>query len=329
LVEAVKNIVNKNSFIQRYKTVIILIAKIIIAFGLLFYIINSVNPNEIISAIKNADIIFLSIAFALSIVNVWLQFYKWKLTSNIILQEERNSKIWLSLFYGFSAGVFTPARTGEYFGRALAFKDKSLLNVTLATLLDKLFLLIIVAFIGSLSSILFLHYYYNITYLITISLFLTVFILFYVLILMIFNAEFWNNFLFRKISNSKKLSWLFEKINHFHSLDKKYAAKMIFISFLLYCCFIIQFALLAAAFSNQNSFVDYIWAGNLVMFAKTIIPPVSFGELGIREGASVYFIKQVGGTASTGFNASIFLFLINLLLPSLVGLILLLKRNND
>ncbi|HQF43470.1 MAG TPA: hypothetical protein PK073_11230, partial [Ignavibacteriaceae bacterium] len=132
MVEAVKNIVNKNSFIQRYKTVIILIAKVVIAFGLLFYLINSVNLNDIISAIKNADIAFLTIAFVLSIVNVWLQFYKWKLTSNIILQEERSSKIWLSLFYGFSAGVFTPARTGEYFGRALAFKDKSLLNVTLA-----------------------------------------------------------------------------------------------------------------------------------------------------------------------------------------------------
>ncbi len=329
MVEVVKDMVNKNSFIQRYKTVIILFAKVIIAFGLLIYLINSVNLNEIISAIKNADVIFLSAAFTLSILNIWLQFYKWKLTSNVILHEDRKSKIWLSLFFGFSAGVFTPARTGEYFGRALAYKDKSLLNVTLATLLDKLFLLIIVAFIGSLSSILFIHYYYNITFYITIALFLTVFILFYILILIIFNAEFWNNFLFQKISNSKRLKWLFEKVKHFHSLDKRYAVKMIFASFLLYTCFIIQFALLASAFSEQNNFPGYIWAANLVMFAKTIIPPVSFGELGIREGASVYFIKQVGGTASTGFNASIFLFLINLLLPSLLGLILLLKRNND
>ncbi|HMN16266.1 MAG TPA: lysylphosphatidylglycerol synthase domain-containing protein [Ignavibacteriaceae bacterium] len=329
MVEVVKDIVNKNIFIQRYKTVIILIAKAAIALGLLYYLINSVNLNEIISAIKNADIVLLSIAFALSILNIWFQFYKWKLTSNVILQENKNSRIWLSLFYGFSAGVFTPARTGEYIGRALAYKDKSLLAVTLATLLDKLFLLMMVAFIGSLSSILYLHYYYNITYYITIALFLTVFILFYLAILMIFSAEFWDNFLFRKISKSKKFKWLFEKIKLFHLLDKKYAVKMIFVSFLLYTCFIIQFAFLAAAFSSHYDFLNYIWAGNLVMFAKTIIPPVSFGELGIREGASVYFIKQVGGTASTGFNASIFLFLINLLLPSLFGLILLLKRNND
>ena len=62
------------------------------------------------------------------------------------------------------------------------------------------------------------------------------------------------------------------------------------------------------------------------MFAKTIIPPVSFGELGIREGASVYFLKQVGVSAAAGFNAAIFLFIINVLLPALTGLIFLLKR---
>jgi len=43
------------------------------------------------------------------------------------------------------------------------------------------------------------------------------------------------------------------------------------------------------------------------------------GELGIREGASVYFITQMSGTAVVGFNASIFLFIINLLIPALIG----------
>jgi len=65
------------------------------------------------------------------------------------------------------------------------------------------------------------------------------------------------------------------------------------------------------------------------MFAKTIIPPVSLGELGIREGASIFFITALGESASVGFNASIFLFFINVLIPSLIGLILLLKKNND
>jgi len=83
------------------------------------------------------------------------------------------------------------------------------------------------------------------------------------------------------------------------------------------------------AFSNQYEFINYLWAGNLIMFAKTIIPPISFGELGIREGASVFFITQMGGAASVGFNASIFLFIINLLLPSLIGVAMFLRKNDN
>jgi uncharacterized protein (TIRG00374 family) len=327
--QEVKNILKQNSFILRYKRVITISAKLIIAFGLLFYLIYAVNFQEILTAIQQSNRYLIAAAFLLSFLNVYLQFYKWKITANVVLQENHNGKIWLSLFYGFSAGVFTPARIGEYFGRAIIFKSQSLLRVTLATLLDKVFLLIIVAFFGSISSIIFIHYKYNVAYYLTLGLFILIFTLFYLLLLLLFNDKFWDNILFTKLRDSIKLHWLFEKIKVFRKLDKKYAVKMFAVSFLFYLCFLIQYALLVSAFSNHNQFLDYLWAGNLMMFAKTIIPPVSLGELGIREGASVFFITQLGESASVGFNASIFLFFINVLIPSLIGLILLLKKNDD
>ena len=327
--QEVKNILQQNSFISRYKTIILVSAKIIIALGLLIYLIYAVNFQEILTAIKEANIYLILCAFLLSFVNIYLQFYKWKITANVVLREHHNSKIWLSLFYGFSAGVFTPARIGEYFGRAIVFKNKSLLQVTLATLLDKFFLLLIVAFFGSISSILFIHYHYHVTFYLTIGLFILVFALFYLFFWLIFNDRFWENVFFTKLRESIKLHWLFEKIKVFRKLDKKYATKMFAVSLLFYLCFLFQYALLVAAFSNHNHFMDYLWAGNLMMFAKTIIPPVSLGELGIREGASVFFITQLGESASTGFNASIFLFFINVLIPSLIGMTLLLKKNDD
>jgi len=329
LIEQTKNILDKKGFIARYKTLILISAKILIAAGFLLYLISSINFNEIINAAANANIALVITASALLIPNIYLQFYKWKLTANVVLGESSDSKIWLSLFYGLSAGVFTPARVGEYFGRAIVFKDKSLISVTLATLLDKLFLLLIVAFFGSLSSILFMHYYYHIELYLTISLFVVLFILFYIFFLMIFNDRFWNNLLFEKLKNSQKLKWLLGKIEVFRKLDKNYATKMLFIAFFFYLCFLVQYAVLVSAFSNNTNFLHYIWGGNLVMFAKTIIPPVSLGELGIREGASVFFITMLGESSSVGFNASIFLFFINVLIPSLAGLILLLKKNDD
>ena len=329
MVEQVKNILGQNSFITKNKTIILVSAKIFIAAGFLLYLISSINFSEIVSAAKRADILLLVLASVLVLPNIYLQFYKWKITANVVLQENHNSKIWLSLFYGFSAGVFTPARIGEYFGRAIVFKNHSVLQVTLATLLDKLFLLLLVAFFGSISSILFIHYYYNVTFYLTTGLFILVFALFYLFFWMIFNDRFWDNVLFTKLRDSIKLHWLFEKIKVFRNLDKKYSTKMLLISFLFYVCFLIQYAVLVGAFSNHSHYLENLWAGNLIMFAKTIIPPVSLGELGIREGASVFFITMLGESASVGFNASIFLFFINILVPSLIGLILLLKKNDD
>ncbi len=223
--EQVKNIIQQNSFISKYKTAILVSAKVIIALGLLIYLVYAVNFQEILTAIKQANVYLIATAFLLSFVNIYLQFYKWKITANVVLQENHNSKIWLSLFYGFSAGVFTPARIGEYFGRAIVFKNHSLLRVTLATLLDKLFLLLIVAFFGSISSILFIHYHYHIAFYLTVGLFLILVSLFYLFFWMIFNDRFWDNVFFAKLRDSIKLHWLFEKIKVFRKLDKKVCNK--------------------------------------------------------------------------------------------------------
>ena len=80
---------------------------------------------------------------------------------------------------------------------------------------------------------------------------------------------------------------------------------------------------------HEYNFLSYIWAGSLVLFAKTIIPPVAIADLGVREGASVFFLVKMGESSSVGFNASIFLFIINVLFPAIVGMFLLLKKNND
>ena len=328
-IREVNNVVSKSSFWTKNKNLLINLTKIIIAAGLLIYIISFINLRDIINAIEQANIYLILLSFLLSFVNVYLQFYKWKITANVILQEKHNSKVWLSLFYGFSAGVFTPARIGEYFGRALVFKNKSLLQVTLATLLDKIFPLFVITFLGSISSILFIYYNYRISYLLTISLFIVLFLLFYFVLILIFNDKFWEGFIFTRLKDSQKLKWLFEKIKVFRNLDKKYATKMFIFSGLFYLCFVLQYAILVAAFSNHSNYLIYLWAGTLMIFTKTVIPPVSLGELGIREGASIFFITQFGELSTTGFNASIFLFIINILIPSVIGLFLLLKKSND
>lgn len=303
--------------------------KIFIAAGLLYYIISEIKLSAVVSAIEQANTDFLMAAFMLVFLNLYLQYYKWKLTCSLLLHEKSGNKIITSLLHGLAAGVFTPARIGEYFGRALAFKDKPVYKVALATLLDKLFPLLMVAVFGSISSIVFIHFEYNASPYITASLFLVLFSLFYFFIYLLFNARFWDSFIFAKLRKSNKLNYVLDKLKEIKNLDRNYTAKMLVASFLFYLCFLVQYALLVAAFSHHLLLIKYLWAGNLLMFSKTIIPPISLGELGIREGASVYFISNIGESASVGFNASIFLFIINVLFPSIIGLFLLIKKSND
>ena len=304
------------------------LTKFVIGIGLLFYIIEKVNFNDIINNIKNVDFGLLLAAMGLTFINISLQYFKWKLTSKTILSENNNKKILYSLFYGISAGAFTPARVGEYFGRAVEFKDKPFLQVSAATFVDKIFTMLMVLFWGMVASMLFLRIYYNVTFYTTVPIF-TILFAFIFTTFSLLQKDIVQNFFKEKLSNRTKLKKWAINLKVLKNLDKKFSYKMLFLAFLLHVCYIMQFAILTSAFSKHSDWLNFIWAGNLVMFAKTIIPAISLGDLGIREGASVFFIKKIGYAGSVGFNASLALFFINILFPALIGLILLPKKNND
>lgn len=317
--------------IQKYRLInkitVVIAAKLIIAAGLLIFLINFIDYDQIISAINEANLLMIGLVLILGVVNICLQYIKWRITCNEVLEVNDNSKIFRSLFFGFSAGIITPLRIGEYFGRGIEFRDKSLVQVTVATLVDKFFPLLMVASIGSVSSLLFIYYYHNVSIYLVLSLFVLIFSFFYLLLMLLVSNRFWNSLLFSRLNTSSRVRSFLDKLKIFENLDKRYFYKMIVISFLFYSCFLIQYALLAMAFSNHFNFINYLWAANLIMFSKTIIPPVSIGELGIREGVSIYFLTQMGESASVGFNASIFLFIINLLIPALIGVGMFLRKN--
>jgi len=311
-----------------YRNKILLFLKILIAGGLLTYIISSIKISEIVNAFESANYFLIFVAFILVVPNIFLQYWKWKLTCKSILNYSDRKKIIYSLFQGFAAGAFTPFRLGEYFGRAFLFKERTLIQVTIATLVDKFFPLIIVAFTGALSSIIFIFLFYNVSVYLTAALFVVVFVLFYLLIQLLIDPEFWDNFLFNKIKKSKTLHKYLGKTRFIKNLDNHYSIKMFSISFLFYSCFVVQFVILVSAFTNQVNVLDYFWSASLVMFAKTFFPAISLSELGIREGVSVFFLGQMGVSAANAFNAALFLFFINILIPALIGSVLLFKKNN-
>lgn len=260
-------------------------------------------------------------------LNIYMQFLKWRVVSNSLLGVRKNEKIWKSLFYGFSAGIITPVRVGEYLGRKLAFEDVGLLKVTIATIIEKFASLFIVLFVGCLASTLFLSIYYSFLYSIPIILLFFVILTFLILFFKgyMFSSNLFNNLAdkFDFINNIKI------ELMYVREINSKSIKLLMSYSLIFYFVIIFQYALLAKGFDESGDIFLFLLAGVLIMFVKSILSFLSFADLGIRESTSVFLLDKMGYTKAVGFNSAIFLFLINLVIPSLVGMFLLFQKDKE
>ncbi len=269
-----------------------------------------------------ANMFIIGFVLLLGAVNILLQFVKWKLICNQVLEEKEQGKIVNSLFYGFSAGITTPFRVGEYVGRAIPFK-RNILHVSLASAIDKFIPLLVILVFGLISSFTFLYSSNSgLKYLVFVPLAIIVSAagLFY------FKKELTESGLFSKITNLKIIKDNVEIVNYLRALDTKFLLRIFFISIVFVFTYTAQFALLVAAFTYKMELMNYLWASSLVIFTKALFPPVTFGELGIRETAAIFFFGLVGASEAAAFQSSIVLFFINLVIPALIGSFMLIRR---
>jgi len=283
--------------------------------------------DNLISVIKKVKSEPLIIAVLLLPINILLQFIKWKVISESMLNVTDNHNIWYSLFYGFPAGLITPLRVGEFAARKIPYENAKLSDVILASLFDKLVPLIVVLLIGGLAAALFIHFYYNTAIVLIVLVALIVFIISYFLFHKFLNEKYENNKLFLKIKESKLFSRYIQNISVLKKVKKDIFIKVFLLSVILYVVSTIQFALLIGAFAKQFDLIQFFWISNLVMFAKTIIPPITFGEVGVREAVTIFFLGKFNINIAVGFNAALLIFLINFVIPSVLGALVLFKGN--
>ncbi|MEN8193108.1 MAG: lysylphosphatidylglycerol synthase transmembrane domain-containing protein [Bacteroidota bacterium] len=303
------------------------VVKLLFAIGLIIFLVNYVDPDKIVSTFKKADFWYLSLAIILLPVNLLFQFAKWKLLCQKYFSIYNNKSIWLSIFYGISGGIFTPMKSGEYFIRSLPLRGVKIVDVVIATAVDKVIPIFFVLIIGGPFFIIFFKDIFNLsnfTILIIIALYLISLIL---SIFLLFGNSIISIRLRGAVRKVSLFNKIFDKVAFIKRLDKVTLIKVIFISLLFHLTFTIQMTLLLSAYSGEFNFITFFFIANIIIFIQIVIPPIALGELGIREGAAVYLIHSLGYSSAIGFNAAFSLFTINLLIPSIVGLLLLSKRN--
>lgn len=297
--------------------------KLLLACILLVFLLQNVNSGVLFDTLATAQPLFLVGALLLLIPNLLLQYQKWALLLRSVHPAVRPHDVRASLMLGFTFGIVTPARIGEFGGRAFAVRGADRLTLMGLTAVDKLATLIITVLVGGAGLLVFCiqHPFMNPVLLAGVELALLITVTGAAVIRMRRKKS------VSAPSSSRRLQQRIRRIrNVLRCVDARMRLRLLLLSLLFYGTFLLQFVLLLYAFGSPD-LLSSLAGISTIMLIKTVIPPVTVGELGIREGASVYVLGHAGILAAAAFSASLLLFAINILLPSLAGLIVLFRRS--
>ena len=99
------------------------------------------------------------------------------------------------------------------------------------------------------------------------------------------------------------------------------------LSFFRWIIFALQYVLLLWAFGIQANLFLLIAAIGTIYFVQTILPAITFIEIGVRGNTALFFLGAFS-TQKTGILlASFGLWGINLLIPALLGTIIMVLHN--
>ena len=271
--------------------------QLILGIGFLGMIVFYLKIENLIIAAQQLDPWLLVITAGLTVVGVFLQSFKWGIFLNYCQPVCNFWKAVDSILLGMALGLFTPGRLGEI-GRGLAFPSNRAVTGIFAGI-DRL----TSVFCGLILSIFCIYH----SDLLKMEL---------VLIGCIFFIVIWVCFFFLRKGLGERYS-IFRK---FRTQSESITTKELFFIFLYSMMFnfifCFQFFLLVGA--------HYEWDLNIFLLIPIIYTiksflPISIGDLGVREGVAVLLFSQCGLDPEPAFNASLGIFMLNVLIPAICG----------
>ena len=263
------------------------------------------------------EIIILIIVCVLMLLNWSIETIKWKYLINKI-QYFSFADAFKAVLFGVTIGIFTPNRIGEIGGR-VSFLDKG--KKTFAVLATGIgsFAQFITTFIcGTLGLIIFFVAFPDYIKIDLIFNNLTV-----VLLLIFLAFLFWSYFSINKLKSIlSKFSFFKIRTNQLNLISEtrpKQLTHILILSILRYLVFITQFYLILKIFNINLTLTEGYVSISLIYLFSTIIPTTTLAELGIRGSLAIFFIGMYSENILGIVLSSIFLWIINLAIPSIIG----------
>jgi hypothetical protein len=231
-----------------------------------------------------------------------------------------------AIFTGTTMASFTPNRMGEYLGRILYVEEGRRVAAISLTMICSMAQLLITLVLGAGG----LVYLFPLLHQRSLAghprlewgLPLTLTIIGLLLGLGLFYFKFPS--LTRRLTRIPWIRKLGAGIKVLENFDPNILLRILFLSFVRYIVFVVQYSLVFPVFSVSLGFGQVWWGMSVVFLVMAVVPTFTFlTELGLRWGASIQVLELFNTNTIGIFAASFAIWLINLIIPALIGSLLI------
>jgi len=289
------------------------LAKVVTLFGVIIFIFLKIKDQpeiaskllpEIWEVAKNnpAVLIFVTLLMPL---NWLLEALKWKYLTEPI-QAIKLTEALKGVLSGLSIAFITPHGIGDYIGRIAMIRSDSRTKLVGALFLGRTMQLLATLLFGMVGVYFLLGFY---SLMIIFGLFFTGFLTLLFL---------------TRLKVKLKFKWLDTFIYYFDIISAYnfiFLLKIFLLSSLRYFVFASQFIIILSLFLT-TSLLQNIGGATWILLAKSVLPTFNFlSDLGIREVSAIYFYEKIDVEILPVISASLLVWIINILVPTLVGLV--------
>jgi len=266
--------------------------------------------------------IVVTVVILMMLLNWFLESLKWRFLISKIEKVSIKRSI-RAIFSGITISAFTPNRVGEYGGRVFCLEKADRIKGVLITVIGSMAQLVTTIVFGSIGILLlpnlmpeFDSLLSNIVFAYPIMLFLLI-LLNVLLVTLFLNAS-----VFSVVLSKIKFFRKFKKYNEVFSFyNSSELLEILLYSVGRYIVFTTQFFILLQVFDVQIGYIDAMILITTMLLVISIIPTIAITEIGIRGSVALFLFGLVSVNAIGILSATFVMWVINLLLPALIGTI--------
>ncbi len=293
-----------------------LLAQSVLTVSVLAALLFAVEPAALWASLRQARWTWVGAALLLLPLNLFLEGWVWARLLDAVDGSFAPSRITQAVLSGLALGFWTPARAGEYAGRALSFPEADRWTVSVTVFIQRMVDMAVGVIVGLLLLL---------GALVAGTLPATVPWLLATAVGGVTGAGL-TALLFAPTLLHRCSEWaaawlpgLPARTAFLQRLDTRHLLDIAGGSLARYLVFTGQFVCLGLALAPSAAVGLLAAAVGLTFYAKYLIPSLTLLDLGLREGGAVFFFQLLGLGAATGLNAALLLFSINVLLPAVIG----------